>query len=103
MTNRLSSALHDAIFMNQPDLIEPNLTAGPIIMATRQEELDTCLELAMPSASLDMIHKLLTLGATLVSHSLSAAVARQEPEILQSLIDFGWDINSTKFSLAAIQ
>jgi len=103
MTSYLSSSLKDAIYMNQPDLIETNMTKGPVNMSTRQKELDACLELAMPTGSLDLIKRLLNPGARLVADSLPAAVARQEPGVFQLLIDFGWDINSTRFSHAAIQ
>ncbi|KAH3995362.1 hypothetical protein HBI70_178240 [Parastagonospora nodorum] len=102
MTSYLSGSLKDAIRMNQPDLIESSMTKGPINMGTRQKELDACLELSMPTGTLEVIERLLTLGARLVPDSLFAAVARQEPEVFQLLIEFGWDINSTRFSHAAI-
>jgi hypothetical protein len=57
----LSSALKDAIRRSAVDEVEASLLKHPV--ATRQDDLDTCLELAMPHGSLKMIKRLLQLGA----------------------------------------
>ncbi|KAH3964931.1 hypothetical protein HBI25_160080 [Parastagonospora nodorum] len=83
-------------------LIESNLTPSPVSMRERQKELNGGLELAIPASSQEVIARLLTLGATLNSRSCLTFLARQEPAILQLLLDFGWDVNSTETNFATV-
>jgi hypothetical protein len=50
-----------------------------------------------------IIELLLRLGAKVNVLSLESAIEREEPTVLQVLVDHGWDINSTEFEDTAIQ
>jgi hypothetical protein len=92
----LSPAMHRAFESNQSAVVEAE--AAKLLPATRQEELDTCLGLAMPSGSMEMIELLLNLGAKLDVHSLHAAIKREDPSLFQLLVDSGWNVNSDEFN-----
>jgi hypothetical protein len=97
----LSSALKDAIRRSAVDEVEASLLKHPV--ATRQDDLDTCLELAMPHGSLKMIKRLLQLGADFEPLTISNAVKREEDSVFELMVASGWDMNSTRFERAAIQ
>jgi hypothetical protein len=97
----LSVAMQRAFRSNELATIEAEVAKLP--SATRQEELNTCLTLAMPQGSIEMIELLVNLGARLDQHSLYAAIRREDPSLLQLLVDSGWDINSNNFERPAIQ
>jgi hypothetical protein len=71
--------------------------------ATRWAELDRCLLTVMPSGSLEMIAKLLYLGARLLRDSLSAVLTSQDPVVFELSVKAGWDMVSTEFERAASQ
>jgi hypothetical protein len=96
-----TSILQDAIGSNNPAGIESSLSECSA--TNRQDELNASLVQAMPHGSLETIQLLLTLGAKLKSTSFYSAIAREDAAMLQLLIDFGWDIDSTEFELSAIQ
>jgi hypothetical protein len=97
----VSSPLKDAIRRSAVDEVEAILLKHPD--AARQDDLDTCLGLAMPHASLEMIKRLLQLGADFEPLTISNAVQRAEAAVFELMVAFGWDVNSTRFERAAIQ
>jgi hypothetical protein len=57
----------------------------------------------MPEGSLEMIKRLIQLGARLSSVSLHSTIKREEPAVFAFLIESGWDINSTEFEVSVLQ
>jgi hypothetical protein len=70
---------------------------------TTQEALNACLDLAMSEASNQTIELLLQRGAVLSVISHGDIYKRDNPAVFRSLIDTGWDVNSTDFELSAVQ
>jgi hypothetical protein len=50
-----------------------------------------------------MIELLIRHGARLTSRSFFAANEREEPELLELIIKWGWDMDSTRFGQSAVQ
>jgi hypothetical protein len=96
-----TSLLHDAIQSNDLSRIESSLSDWP--SASRQDELNASLVMAMPQGSLETIKLLLTLRAKLKSASFHSAVVREDAAVFELLIESGWDIDSTEFELSAVQ
>ncbi|CAO2649935.1 Nn.00g012270.m01.CDS01 [Neocucurbitaria sp. VM-36] len=96
---KLSGELQTIINSNDANALEAHLSRDP---ALDQEELNKCLELAMPDGSLDTIRVLLQHGSKLNVFAYSKAIAREDPAVFQLLIDHGWDINSTEFENSAV-
>jgi hypothetical protein len=68
-----------------------------------QEELNRCVELAMPAAPLDMLSLFLNIDAKLTATAFHKAIERQDPAVLQMLVDHCWDLDSTEFEWPAVQ
>ncbi|KAH7063893.1 ankyrin repeat-containing domain protein [Paraphoma chrysanthemicola] len=95
----LSTSLHDAIVGNDMESLRAELTSHPNI---GRKQLDACLALAMPSSHMDVIKVLLHVGARLNYRAFCAMIAREDPNVFQLLVDFGWDIDSTQFESTAL-
>jgi hypothetical protein len=98
---RLSVDIQRAFQSNDLAAIEAEVAKLP--KARRQEELNTCLALAMPHGSMEMIRFLLNLGAKLEVTALDAALEREDPGLLQLLVASGWNVNSRDFECPAVQ
>jgi hypothetical protein len=68
-----------------------------------QEELNKCLELAMPAAPLDILSLLLNKGAKLTATAFHKAIERPDSVVLQMLVNHGWDLDATEFGMPAVQ
>lgn len=96
----LPADLQEAIRRNDLDAIKLSLSDP---QNTSQEALNACLNLAMLEASSQTINLLLQQGARLSVISHGDLYQRDDPAVFQSLIDTGWNINSTDFELSAVQ
>jgi ankyrin repeat protein len=97
----MNNKLRDAVKANHLEAIESSLAEVP---ADRlQDELNNSLISAMPAGSHATIELLLNHGAKLKRTSFHAAMAREDTAVLQLLVDSGWVIDSTEFTLSAVQ
>jgi ankyrin repeat protein len=97
----MNNKLRDAVKANHLEAIESSLAEVP---ADRlQDELNNSLISAMPAGSHATIELLLNHGAKLKRASFHAAMAREDTAVLQLLVDSGWVIDSTEFTLSAVQ
>lgn len=96
----VSETLKEAIDRDDFDSFKLRLCQEPLL---DEAGLDTCLVLAMPHCSLQIIKLLLQLGAELKARSWCAIFRRGDPAVFQLLIESGWDIDSTEQERSAVQ
>jgi hypothetical protein len=82
---------------------DDDLAAVKAAIATHQNHLNSRLDLAIRDGSLETIKALLGHGAKLGQLSLYAVFKRDDPSLLQLLVDSGWDVNSMELRRPAIQ
>lgn len=97
----INDPLRDAVQENDLGAIELSLAEVPAHIF--HDELDGSLILAIPAGSHATIELLLKHGAKLKCASFHAAVAREDTDVFQLLIDSGWNIDSTMFNFTAVQ
>jgi hypothetical protein len=99
----LSNALHLAIQNNDAAVLETSLDKEPA--SKRQQKLDQCLTevLRERESSLKSIKMLLDLGAKMNLPATYFAMEREDLDLLQMLLEYGWDIQSTKYSSCPVQ
>jgi hypothetical protein len=96
----IPTTLRSAINSNDIQSIRAELAAHPNIGS---EQLNTCLVLAMPQGHMEVIKLLLQLGAQLDHESSRSIIEREDPAVLQLLVESGWDMNTTEFGRTAVQ
>lgn len=72
-------------------------------MRQHQQHLNDQLSLIIPQGSFQAIKALLQQGAKLDERAMWAAVGREDVELFEMLVEFGWDIESTEGSKCAVQ
>jgi hypothetical protein len=97
--HQLSDALNTAIENNDLKAIEASRTKRPA--TKRRDEIDQCLVVAVPRASLQTIQFILQQLPRLKSAAYYGAIERG-PEVLQLFLDAGWDIDTTEFGLPPV-
>jgi hypothetical protein len=97
----LAQPLQDALRDDDLDAIQICLEQVPL--AEKSATLEECLALAMSQCARNATKVLFGLGAALRSRALWTAIDEEKIDVLQALLDGGWNINSTEFGLAAIQ
>jgi hypothetical protein len=102
----LSKELEHLIKTNDAGSLKKKLTKrGRPQRGTRaitEKDKNRCLGLTIPEGSLETIELLIRHGARLTPCSFFAAIIREEPELLQLFIKWGWDIYSTLFGPSAV-
>lgn len=97
----LAEALQHAIRNDDLEAIQASLAQIPF--SAKPATLKECLVLAMHHRALEATKFLFGLGAKLRDFALWRAIEKENTDVLQALLDAGWNINSTEFGIAAIQ
>lgn len=98
-----SNALQLAMQNEDASVLEASLSKEPA--SKRQQKLNQCLTVVLGEreSSLKSIKMLLDLGAKLDLPATYHAKEREDLGLLQMLLEYGWDIQSTKYSSCPIQ
>lgn len=97
----LAQALQHAIRNDDLEAIQGSLAQIP--SAEKPATLKECLVLSMRHRALEAIKFFFGLGAKLRDFALWRVIDKEDTDVLQALLDAGWNINSTEFGIAAIQ
>ena len=89
--------------MRDDDLDAIQTCLDRVPLAEKNAILKECIALAMSQSALKATKALFSQGAALTSRALWTAIDKENLDVLQALLEAGWDINSTQFELAAIQ
>lgn len=63
-----------------------------------QQHLNVQLSHTLSQGTLQSIKTLLQQGAKMDEHAMRAAIGGEDVEVLDLLVEYGWDIDSTAFS-----
>jgi hypothetical protein len=100
-TNEMVQELKEVVQSDDLELIEAFLFRMPLEI--HQKLFDGGIFLAMPEGSLATIEYFFNRGGKLKPPAMNRGIARDDTAVFQTLIDAGWDMNSSEHGYAAVQ